>query len=449
MAHTQSQTINNNHDFQPKSKSSGKKGVFAVLGIESFNWFLTGVSLTNAANWVQQVTLNWLVYDVSGSGAILGTLNLVRSIATVGLAPIAGVVIDRFSQRKLLHVANTWLLAISFGFGLALLGNPTLIWPLFLFSFLGGIGQALNMPLQQTVVVTITPKKYTSSAISLVQTGWALMRSVGPAIGGFLLLWFGAAGNFFVQAAAYALVAFTIFKLQFPQEKKREGTTEKNKSYEKGGIKKGWTYITSHPTTLAFLLLSWVLPIFIIPNFNALLPIYAKDVYAGGPDTLGLLLSAIGIGGIVGGFVSTSLGNQKFERRGLLQLIVLFLLGVSLIGFAFSSIIWVGLACLAVAGFFEMIYITTNMTALQLSIPDELRGRVMGIVSLRSGLMPVGAFIAGIGADLVGPQLVTLILSGAALLIAVVVLLVSPTVREYRLDHALKNARRLTSHSNA
>jgi MFS family permease len=181
--------------------------------------------------------------------------------------------------------------------------------------------------------------------------------------------------------------------------------------------------------------MGWVLPLFIIPNFNALPPIYAKDVFAGGPDTLGTLLSAVGVGGIVGGFVTASLG--KLERRGVLQLASLFLLSLSFIAFTFCTALWMGLVFMALAGFFEMIYLTTNSTLLQLSIPDELRGRVTGIVSLRSGLMPVGAFVAGIGADLVGPRTMTLIFGGIIAAIAVIVYFASPIVREYRLSQAM------------
>jgi MFS family permease len=179
-----------------------------------------------------------------------------------------------------------------------------------------------------------------------------------------------------------------------------------------------------------------MLPLFIIPNFNALPPIYAKDVFAGGPDTLGLLLSAVGVGGIAGGFVTASLG--QLERRGVLQLVSLLLLSLSLIAFAASTELWIAFVFMVLAGFFEMIYLTTNMTLLQLSIPDALRGRVTGIVSLRSGLMPIGAFIAGIGADLVGPRVMTLIFGGILIAIAVIVFFASPIIREYRLSQALK-----------
>jgi predicted MFS family arabinose efflux permease len=248
-----------------------------------------------------------------------------------------------------------------------------------------------------------------------------------------LILWFGPAGNFFVQAGAYALVILTIFKITFPPERPPVTTVSTTSS-----LREGLQYIAHERTTRAFLLMGWVLPLLIIPNYSALPPIYAKDVYGGGPETLGLLLSAVGVGGIAGGFVSASLG--QLERRGLVQLAALFVMGLSLIAFALSATLWVALFCLALSGFFEMIYLTTNQTLLQLSIPDELRGRVSGIVSLNAGLFPIGALIAGIGADLVGPQLVTILLSGSATALAVIVYFASPTIRDYRLSQALSEA---------
>ena len=404
-------------------------GTFAALRAPGFPWFITGTTLSNSAQWIQQVTLSWLIYDVTGSGAMLGTLNLVRSIATLGLAPLAGVAIDRISRRALLYMTYIWLLVISAIFGGVILVYPSVIWPLFAFTLLGGVAQALSMPLTQTIAFTLVPRPLAPSAVALVQTGWAVMRSLGPALGGFLILWFGPAGNFFVQAGAYALVALTVTQLRLPALKADAPGARRV------GLREGLDYIRRAPTTRAFLLMGWVLPLFIIPIFSALPPIYAKDVFAGGPDTLGVLLSSIGVGGIVGGFFTASLG--RLERRGLLQLGSLLLLSLSLIGFALSVTLWVAVVWFALAGFFEMIYLTTNQTLLHLSIPDALRGRVSGIVSLNAGLMPVGALIAGIGADLVGPRPIALLLSGIAGAIAIIVYLASPTIRDYRLSHAM------------
>lgn len=409
-------------------------GNFAVLGQRNFAWFLSGTTLSNAGQWIQQVTLSWLIYELTGSGAMLGTLNLVRSLATLGLAPIAGVAIDRFSRRGLLLATSGWLFSISALFGVILTFNPGLIWPLFVFSFLGGVAQAVSQPLRQTVVFDLVQRAYVPSAVALVQTGWAVMRSLGPALGGFLILWVGPEGNFFVQAGAYALVAFTILKMSFPPERVAlpAGNT-------RGNLIEGLRYVIAEPTTRAFVLMGWVLPLFIIPTFSALTPIYAKDIFGGGPDTLGALLSAVGVGGIAGGFVTTALG--RVERRGAIQLGALLLLSFSLIGFGLSTALWTALVCLGLAGFFEMIFLTTNQTLLQLSIPNELRGRVTGIITLNAGLMPVGALVAGFGADIFGPRLITLILSGIAGVIAVGVYILSPIIREYRLSAAMEESR--------
>ncbi len=415
-----------------ESTSDTRGGPFAVLRVPSFAWFLTGTTLTNAAYWIQNVTLSWLVYDLTTSGTMLGTLNLTRSAATLGLATFAGVAIDRLPRRNLLYATSLWLFVVCFSFGLVFSGSPAVVWPLFLYSFLGGVGQAVSAPLRQTVVFSIVPREQSPSAVALVQTGWAVMRSIGPAIGGFLLLWIGPAGNFFAQSAAYALVTLTILKLELPDDKPNMATVK-----ERGSFVDGWKYVINQPTTLVFILMSCVLPLFIIPNFSALPPIYAKDVFKGDSGTLGMLMSAMGVGGIIGGFLTASLG--KLERRGMVQLIALLLLALAFMAFALSPEIWLAIIFIALAGLFEMVYITTNQTLIQLSIPDELQGRVMGIVSLKSGLMPVGAFIAGIGADLIGPRAMTLIFSGILGTIAVGIYFASPLVREYRLGQAISD----------
>jgi len=123
---------------------------------------------------------------------------------------------------------------------------------------------------------------------------------------------------------------------------------------------------------------------------------------------------------------------------GLLQLTSLFLLSMSLISFAFSTTLLVALLFLALAGFFEIIFLTTNQTLLQLSIPDNLRGRVTSVVNLNMALMPLGGLVAGVGSDLLeGPKMITIILAGIAAAIAVFVLLYSPTVRNYRLSQTI------------
>jgi MFS family permease len=407
-----------------------QSGTFTVFRQTEFRWLFLGTILANAAQWIQQVAMSWLVYDITASGTMLGTINLVRSFATLGLAPVAGVAVDRASRRTLMFITNSWLLVINAALGIALLAGNTRVWPVFLFTLLSGIAMAIDQPLRQTVLFTLVPRPLVPSAVAILQTGWALMRTLGPAIGGFLLLWIGPGGNFLVQASAYALIILTIPRLNFsPADSLATKTAAFN------NIRDGLRFVLNDTHTRTFFLIGWILSFFIIPIFIVMPPIYAKDIFDGGPQILGSLLSAVGVGGLVGGLVVASL--KKVDRRGVVELAGLFLLSLSLVGFALSTNLWVALILLGLAGFFEMIFIITNQTLLQLSIPDELRGRVNGIITLSSVLVPIGSLIAGVGADLIGPRPIAVLLSGTAGLITVIVFLASPTIRKYRLSRVM------------
>lgn len=415
-----------------KLKTMKKIGTFASLRIRNFRFLLVGNILANAGQWLQQVTLNWLVYDMTGSGVMLGTINMVRSVATLVLVPIAGILIDRIEHRKLMLMINAWFFTICLGLGLVLFFSRGHISYLFVFTFLGGLGAAVNMPLRQVVVFDLVPRPLAPNAVALVQTGWSLMRSLGPAVGGFLILWFGPGGNFLVQAGAYVLIGISVTRIHFSPRKSRGVQSSPLQD-----IREGIRYIIKRRDTRTFMIVGLILPLFIIPIFSTLTPIYAKDIFKGGPEVLGFLLSSVGVGGILGGIVTASLG--RVERRGLIQLASLFFLSLTLICFAFSTELWVALPLLALAGFFEMLFLVTNQTLLQLSIPDDLRGRITGIINLNFALSPLGGLIAGIGSDLLGgPKVITIVLCCIVAAITIFIFLVSSTVRNYRLSQAIE-----------
>jgi predicted MFS family arabinose efflux permease len=410
----------------------GKKvGTFTSLRLRDFRLLFLGTLLSNAGLWLQQVALNWLVYDITGSGTVLGTLNVVRSISSLSLSPAAGVVIDRINHRTLMLISAGWLFLISLALGIILLFSEGHVTYLFVFSFLGGISAAFDPTIRQVVVFDLVHRQLIPNAVALIQTGWALMRSFGPAIGGFFILWFGAGGNFLVQAGAYALIAFTVVWIHFPPHK-----SSGNVGSPLHNIREAIKFVKKERVTRIFMVMGWILSFFIVPNYIALPPIYAKDVFHGGPETLGYLLSAVGGGGIVGGIVAASI--SRVERRGLIQLTALFLLSLSLIGFALSTKLAIALMFLAFSGFFEMIFLVITQTALQLSIPNNLRGRVISIINLGAAFQPLGNLLAGAGSDLLGgPRMVTVILCSITACIAVGIFLGSKVVRDYRLSPAL------------
>ena len=424
-----------NTDVQTENPNE-KIGTFSSLRIPNFRYLLTGTTLSNAAQWIQQITLNWLVYDITGSGTMLGTVNLARSVSAISMIPLAGILIDRLPRRKLLMTNNSWLFIITAALGvLLLLGYDQIIF-IFIFAVLGGFVGTIEGTLRQVLVFDLVPRRSTPNGMALIQTGWSLMRSFGPAIGSFLLVSIGAGGNFLVQAAAYALIVITIMRIKFPE--KKSGIVQ-NRPLE--NIKEGLRYVKKERTIRIFMLMGFILPLLIIPIYTILPPIYAADVF-GDPTgrILGFLMASVGVGGIAGGFVTASLGSM--ERRGLLQLGSLLMCAVSLIFFAFSQSLIVSLLFLALSGFFEIIFLTTNQTLMQLSIPDDLRGRVTSVVNLNMAIMPMGNLVAGIGADLLGgPKWITVVFAGTAVLVVILVFLFSPTVRNYRLSEGMKKIR--------
>ena len=432
----ESNTIRDNPDSNnPREKAASSVNnirFLSSLRISNFRFLLTGTVITNAAQFIQHVTLNWLVYNLTGSGAMLGYLNLTRAAASLGMVPIAGLLIDRLDRRKLMLIDNCWLFTITLTLGLLLIFGTSHLYYLFIFSFMGGLVQTIDNTLRQVVVFNLVPRRFTPNALALIQTGWGLMRSIGPAIGGFLILWFGPGGNFLVQAGAYVLVMISIYKIQFGKS-----ITGTNHNSPLQNIREGVRYLVKSRATQTFMGMGFVLPLFIVPVFNVLTPIYAKDVFHGGPDTLGLIMAFTGVGGVLGGLFTASLLN-RVERRGVIQLTALCILGSLLVGLAFMTTLWHALVLFVAVGFFEMIFLTTNQTLLQLSIPNHLRGRVTAVVNLGIALNPVGGLLAGVGSDLLGgPKPITFILASVAAGIAVLVFIASPTVRNYRLSRGM------------
>ena len=410
----------------------GKIGPFTSLLIPNFRLLFAGSVLSYAIQWIQGVILSWLVYDLTGSGTILGTINLVSSTASLCMLLAVGVLVDYFNRRKLMLIETGCMFILTLALGFILLSGHANLAYLFVFAFLVGLLQTLDSTVRQVLVFDLVPRSQTPGAIALIQTGWSLMRVLGPSIGGFLLLWFSAGGSFLVQAGIYALIVITIIRMRL-QEREKDVV----RSSPLQNIQAGMGFLVREPVTRIFTMIGIIIPILVIPIFITLPPIYAVQIFGDeSGKILGFLMASVGVGGIIGGIATTYL--RRLEHWGRIQLASLFLLSLALIGFAFSSSLPVALVLLALSGLFEIIFLTANQTLIQLSIPDKLRGRVTAVVNLTWILSPVGSLLAGAGADLLGgPKTITIILASVAAAIAVLIFLGSPTVRNYRLSQVI------------
>ncbi len=351
--------------------------------------------MMSAGQWVQQVTLGWLLYDRTGNSMLLGALNGLRALPFLVTGPMAGVAADRMDRRKLLLHTQWVLIATAILFG-ALVASPFLhVWHIFLFTLITGVAWTITEPVRMSMIPNVVPKEELANAVALNSGGFNLMKVIGPALGGALIAWFGAAENFFVQATAYIGVLVMIHWMHIPPQR-----AESTRHSAFANLKEGFAYVWHTPVVLALMTLAYVPRIFAVP-YQTLMPVFQKDVLKIGPDGLGLLMAAPGVGAVIAVLTLASLG-KRIKRQGLFLLANIVALGFFLV--LFSQITWFPLALLTlvIVGAFQMFFLASTATILQLIVPDELRGRVLSLYMLDRGFMPLGALFAGTAAHFIG-----------------------------------------------
>lgn len=396
-------------------------GTFYSLRFSSFRFLWIGSFFSALGQWIQQTTLGWMVYDLTGSGSLLGLINGMRSLPMLVFSPLGGVSADRVNRRSLMMYTQVFLMLISFGMAVDLAAGTSQIWHLFVFTALTGIAWAFNMPVRQSVIFDLVPRYAFPNAVALNSAAFNSTRILGPTAAGLLLGWIQAQGNFFVQGLAFLGVAVLIMLMTVPAS-----TSNARKQSVGRNLKEGLSFVLKDRTTLTLMVMG-LFPVFFAMPYSSLLPIFAKDIYHGGSSAYGLLLSAAGVGGLLGGLFSASLGH--FERRGLLQIGAMAGFGGGIFAFSFVDSLWLGAVLMALTGFFQLVFMVTNNTLLQMHIPNELRGRITSLYMLDQGLVPLGTLLAGIGADLAGAPLVVMIMGIACVALAGAVALWVPSMR--------------------
>jgi MFS family permease len=385
--------------------------------------------MMSAGQWVQQVTLGWLLYDLTGNSMLLGALNGLRALPFLVTGPLAGVAADRMDRRRLL-LRTQWILIITALLMGALVASPFLhVWHIFLFTLITGVAWTITEPVRMSMIPSVVPKENLANAVALNSGGFNLMKVIGPALGGALIAWFGPAENFFVQAIAYSGVLAMVYWMHIPphhaESKRRSALVN---------LKEGFAYVWSTPAVLALMTLAYVPRIFAVP-YQTLMPVFQKDVLQTGPEGLGLLMAAPGVGAVIAVLTLASLGS-RIERQGLLLVGSIVVLGGLLV--IFSQITWFPLALfmLVLVGIFQMFFLASTATMLQMIVPDELRGRVLSLYMLDRGFMPLGALFAGTTAHFIGAPLTVAIMGAIVIVLTVIVAWLVPAIRTLEADHA-------------
>jgi MFS family permease len=385
----------------------------------------TGSLLSWWSQWIQHAALGWVVYEITGSGALLGAVMGARAIPMLLLTPVSGMAADRYDRRRLMQASQWLAAAVSLAFGAALALDIVSTWMLFAFTMLMGASNVMDRPARFTTAFELVPRELAVKAVALNTIGFSLARVVGPALAGYIIAALGGAGSFFLQGVLYAASGLMVLLVAFPVRPPHKG--ERSAFSD---MLDGLHFAVTNPRTRVLMLVGLLPFLLLIPVFGTLYPIYAKDEFAAGPTGLGLLLTAVGVGGTLGGFIANALGRA--ERQGLIQAIWVVVMAAAIIGVGMSPTIAWALVFSVIGGAAEMAHASSNMAMLQMSAPEAMRGRISSLLMLNPAFISIGALIAGPLSDAVGVRDASLILAGVAIGAVVLLYASSSALRELR-----------------
>lgn len=384
-------------------------------------------NLCNAsASWFQQITIPWVVWEISGSPFLVGVSAGMRSLPFLMIGPMAGVLADRIDRRKMVLVVQSALAVVVLAFALGVhLGYVTggigIVYAM-VFTFITGVLHSLIQPVRQAMVANTVPREDLWNAIALNSIAGNVARVVGPGLGGVLIAWLGPAINFYIEGVFYILMAAAIIPISLPY---REAITATRTSMI-ANLKQGFSYVVTEQRVLRLLLVACVSDILIAPIIH-LMPVIADDILGRGSEVYGFLVLATGIGGIIATISFASLGGAF--RKGSVGLIALILLAGSAILLGVSTWLWVSLAAMFGLGFFRLVFKINNNTLVQSTIPDGLRGRVMAIYHLDHGITPLASMTLGLLAEFWAANLVVMLVGLVSLVLALYAFLAFPDIR--------------------
>ncbi len=371
------------------------KTTFRALKYRNYRLFFLGQLISLVGTWIENIALSWLVYDLTGSPLMMGTIVFITSLPTL-FTPFSGVIIDRYDKYKMLRTVQFCFMAQSATMSYLTLTGQIQIWHIVVLGLILNCIVAIDMPLRQSIVISLVDDhKDLSNAISLNSSCFNFARLLGPAIGGFLIASFGVGICFLINTLSFIPVIIAVILMEDKPETKKD---------KKEGIflelRNGFSYI-AHKKELYNLIILLAFVSLLGMSYPIMLPVLTKDIYHSDARLLGYFMSSAGMGALI---VTLLLASKKTINR-LPELLVSasFVLGLSYLAMGLAKIeILSAIFMLFLGGSVVGSLIITN-TLIQYTTADEKRGRVMSLHALAfAGTMPFCNLFGGSLAQHIG-----------------------------------------------
>ncbi len=366
-----------------------------ALRHRNFQLFIGGQIISLVGTWMQSIAESWLVYRMTGSALLLGAAGFASQIPVFLVAPLGGIVADRFNRQRIVIGTQISSMILALIFAVLALTGVIRVWQIFVLAALLGVVNAFDIPARQSFLVDMVGKEDLMNAIALNSTMFNGARIIGPAIAGILVARIGEGWCFFANGISYVAViaGLLMMQVQRPASLAAHGPVLAH-------LIEGYRF-ARHTAPIRVLLLLLGLVSLVAMPYTVLMPVFADQILHGGARGLGILMGATGVGALLGALTLAT-------RSGVLGLgrWVAFScggFGLSLVLFSFSRTFWLSAGLLLPVGFCMMLQMTSSNTLIQAMAPDHLRGRVMAMYTMMfMGMAPFGSLFSGAVAEHLG-----------------------------------------------
>ncbi|MEL0063485.1 MAG: MFS transporter [Gammaproteobacteria bacterium] len=397
------------------------RSTFASLKVKDYRYLWIGMLASAFAMNMQLVAQGWLVYEMTSSAIDLTLVTLAFQIPQVVFSLFGGVLADRVAKKPIIGITPVLNgLATAAMAAIIMFGDVT-FWDFIWVGALNGTLMALSVPARTALIPEIVGESLMFNAMAFNMASWNISRIMGPALAGFMIAIFadgdktssyGVGLVYFMLSALYLVSAITVFFISHPGE-----PVNRDKKHPLREIQEGIVYVLDSPVVSGLIFLS-ILPFLFGLTINTLLPAFSTDILGGGPDDLGLLMTGLGAGAIIGSLALAKLSNLPFKGYWLIGTGAIWGLLVS--GFGLTTDFAISTLVIALIGFVSAFNMSMNRSLIQLNVEQHMRGRIMSIDMMTHGLMPLGMLPIGYIAETVSIP-AGLIVSGALLCLCTLV----------------------------
>ncbi|MBN1189134.1 MAG: MFS transporter [Dehalococcoidales bacterium] len=430
MTDIKSNSTGNGNGLEQNGKPAWLR-TFDALSIRDYRLFWLGSLTTFLANFILMTSQAWLAYELTHSALKLGLVSAAQGAPMVLIALFSGVIIDRVQKRTLILLTQSVTVVNTLTIGVLLSTHQVQYWHLLVSSCVAGVVAAFYIPARYSIVAELVPKEKIFNAFALNNSGQNTARVAGPAIAGLLIALAGTESAYYCSAGCFLIGTLTMTFLK-PSSKlglASAGSMIKN-------MIQGFSYLRLNSIIIILLIMEFALTLFGMP-YQGLMPVIA-DILNVDSKAYGFMLSAVGIGAVIGSLAIASLGN--FKRKGLLLLGAGILFGAILMLFANSAGLgsllhldqrtyYLAMALLLFIGACTTTYTATSTTIIQMQASDEYRGRVTSFYSIVLGLYPISITIAGALAEGVGATFTLTLWGGCLAAFMLIMALTNPRIR--------------------